>query len=86
MRGKNEQINIRKIGTIFPMPNIIIKIGSQPKAGIGYKRVRIGLKVLSIKLLVLIIIPAKIPELIPKINPITTLIKELSKFSNKIPS
>jgi hypothetical protein len=77
--GKNEQIKIMRMGNISPMPTQIMRSGSHPRAGMGYKRLNTGCKVRFMVSFHPITTPMAIPAREPAQKPIRTRIALLKR-------
>jgi len=83
--GKNEQINIMIMGSISFIPIHSIRRGNHPKAGMGYRRLIMGLRALLTMSFHPMITPTKMPATEPQKRPISTLIRLLAKFFPSTP-
>ena len=78
-------MNIKVMGNISFMPIHSINKGSQPRVGMGYRRLIMGCSALFIVPSHPIMMPMVMPAIEPAPRPIRTRIRLLSKFSPRTP-
>jgi hypothetical protein len=83
--GKKEHMKMMAIGSISLMPIQSMKSGNQPRAGIGYNKLKMGLKAVSTSRFHPIMIPRVIPAAVPAKSPAKIRIRLARKFSARTP-